>query len=258
MSNIPKINHYRKFIFLKVAANLQAEVSHYYLSYLWWVFEPILYMLVYYLVFGLLLQRGTENFVVFLLTGIIPMLWFNKTVSNSMMSIISGKTLMMQVHIPKIIFPTIAICQDAVKQIVVIMLLLLFLFFYGISPSPCWSALPVLMGTQILIISVCAYLVAAVIPFMNDLKFLVSTGLQMLFYLSGVFFSDKMIPVEYHKLFYMNPMANLLRNYRAILLNNQWPDWQALIYMNVGAVMGIVIIGFVIRRLDHVYPRIVL
>ncbi len=258
MSNIQKLNHYRKFIFIKVMANLKAEASRYYLSYLWWIFEPILHMMTYYLVFGLLLRQGTENYVVFLLTGIIPMIWFNRTVSNSTMSIISGKMLMMQVHIPKIVFPTITIFQDSIKEMVVMILLLLFLLFYGISPSPCWSALPVLMVTQILLNSAFAYLVASIIPFMADLQFLVSTGLQMLFFVSGVFFNDTMIPAAYHKFFYMNPMATLLHNYRAIFLDNQWPDWQALLYLNCGALIGIAIMTYVIGKLDHLYPRIVL
>ena len=72
---LAKIEHYRQLVFTKVAANLQTETSRDYLSYLWWVIEPILHMLVYYLVFSFLLSRGTEDYVVFLLTGLIPFFW---------------------------------------------------------------------------------------------------------------------------------------------------------------------------------------
>ncbi|HDL08746.1 MAG TPA: ABC transporter permease [Desulfobacteraceae bacterium] len=257
MSDLANFRHYRQLIFVKVAANLKAEASRYSLSYLWWIFEPILHMTVYYLVFGLLLQRGTEDFVAFLLTGVIPWLWFNKTVSNSMMSIVSGKALMMQVHIPKIVLPTIVIFQDAVKQTVVMVLLLIFLIIYSGMFSLCWISLPVLMGTEIFIIAAFAYFVAAVIPFMLDLRFLVSAGLMMLMFCSGVFYSDKLIPVQYHQLFYLNPMANLLRNYRTVLLHGQWPDWQALLCMAGGSLAGILIMELLMRRLDHIYPRVV-
>jgi len=258
VSNFLGFNHYRQLIFLKVAANLRAEASRDYLSYLWWVFEPILHMLVYYFVFGFLLKRGTENFVTFLLTGLIPWLWFIRTITNSMMSIVSGKALMMQVHIPKFVLPTIVICQDAVKQMVVMTVLLLFLFLYGDTLSLCWVALPVLLVTEILVISACAYIVSAVIPFMRDLRFLVSTGLTLLFFCSGIFYSDEMIPAQYHGLFYMNPMANLLRNYRAILIYGQWPEWQALFLIAGGAMVIIALMCMVIRKLDHIYPRVVL
>ena len=255
---MPTIIHFSQLILVKVAANLQAEASRNYLSYLWWVFEPVLHMLVFYLVFGFLLQRGTEDFVVFLLTGLIPWLWFNKTVSNSMMSIVQGKGLMMQVHLPKIILPSIVIFQDAVKQMVVILLLLFFLIIYGVPPSQCWLALPFLLIAEIVFISACSYVVAAVIPFLPDLSYLVRAGLQMLMFGSGVFYSIDMIPEAYHKFFYLNPIASLLRYYRGILLYNQWPDWQGIFSMVAVASVVIFVMILILRRLDHIYPRVVL
>ena len=250
--------HFLQLILVKVAANLRAEASRNYLSYLWWIFEPILHMLVFYLVFGFLLQRGTEDFVVFLLTGLIPWLWLNKTISNSMMSIVQGKGLMMQVHLPKIILPSIVIFQDAVKQLVVIVLLLLFLLIYGISPSHYWFALPFLLISEIVFISACSYVVAAVIPFLPDLTYLVRAGLQMLMFGSGVFYSSDMIPQPYHQFFYLNPVAKLLENYRGIFLYQKWPDWQALLLIVGGSLTVILIMILVLRKLDHVYPRVVL
>ncbi len=259
MKKKQSLKHYIQLIQLKVAANLRAEAARNYLSYLWWIFEPILHMLVYYFVFGMLLARGTENFSIFLLTGLIPWLWFVKTITNSMGSISQNKGLMMQVHIPKIVLPTIVICQDAVKQTVVVALLLLFLVLAGIEPSWSWSALPLLLITQILLIAACAYLVAAVVPFLPDLSFLISMGLQMLFFCSGIFFKVEDVILDKHlNLFYMNPMANLLKNYRNILLYNQWPDWQALIIIVVLSLVFIFVMSLVIRKFDHVYPRVVL
>jgi len=250
--------HYMQLIAVKVGANLQAEVSRNYLSYLWWVFDPMLHMLVFYLVFGVLLQRGTENFVAYLLTGLIPWLWFNKTISNSMMSIVQGRGLMMQVHLPKIILPTIVILQDFVKQVVVMVLLIVFLLVYGISPNLHWAALPLIFLTQMAFIFACAYFVASVIPFLPDLKFIVSAGLQMLMFGSGVFYSVAMIPEKYHALFFMNPMANLLNNYRKIFLYNQWPDWGALLLISGSSLLFAFLMYLVIKKLDYVYPRVVL
>ena len=258
IKSMSSVIHFSQLILVKVAANLRSEASRNYLSYLWWIFEPILHMLVFYLVFGFLLQRGTEDFVVFLLAGLIPWLWFNKTISNSMMSIVQGKGLMMQVHLPKIIFPSIVIFQDAVKQLVVIVLLLFFLIIYGVSPSHCWFALPVLFIAEIVFIAACSYVVAAIIPFLPDLSYLVRACLQMLMFGSGVFYNSEMIPQDYQKLFYLNPMANLLDNYRSILLYRQWPDWQALFVMFGGSLIVIIIMILVLRKLDHVYPRVVL
>ena len=60
---------------------------------------------VLYLVFAVFLARGTPNFVVFLVCGKIPFLWFSKSVSNASHSIISGRGLINENLNSNAIFP---------------------------------------------------------------------------------------------------------------------------------------------------------
>lgn len=258
MSNRNNFRHYIQLIAIKVSANLQAEVSRHYLSYLWWILEPLMHMLIFYIVFGTLLKRGTENFLAYLLTGLIPWTWFSRTISNSMMSIIQGRGLMMQVHLPKIILPTIVIFQDFVKQTIVMALLLVFLWLYGIPLNIHWAALPLVILTQLVFICACSFFVASVIPFVPDLQFLVGAGLQMLMFCSGIFYNTKVIPPKYREYFFMNPMANLISNYRNIFLYNQWPDTQSLLLIFQLSLLSVLVLFLILRKLDYIYPRVVI
>ena len=251
-------HNYLRLIHIKVAGNLVADSSRDYLNYCWWLIEPILKMLAYYFIFGMLLSRGTENYVAFLMTGLIPWLWFAQSVSRSAMSIVAGKALMMQVYIPKIILPTIVICQDAVKHMVIFVPLLLFLFFYGIFPSATWLAIPALLFTQFLVIMAFSYFVAAIVPFMHDFNYMVATGLQLMFFCSGVFYNLDVIPPQFQKWFSINPMAALLYNYRQVLMYHQWPDWWDLLLITSASLFAIFIMWGIIKHLDHIYPRVVL
>ncbi len=96
-------------------AGLRAEAARNYLSFLWWVLEPLFSMLVFYIVFGLLFQRGTEDYVPFLLVGLVSWQWFANTVKHSMTSIYGNGRLMNQVDLPKVIFPSIVVVMDLVK-----------------------------------------------------------------------------------------------------------------------------------------------
>ena len=104
-------------IWTKAVFNLRSEDHHNYLSYVWWILEPLIHMAIYYLVFGYLLQRGGENYPVFLLTGLIPWMWFMKAVSSSSNSIIAGQHLLLQVDLPSIVFPLVSLIQATLKQI---------------------------------------------------------------------------------------------------------------------------------------------
>lgn len=246
-----------ELIWAKAVLNLRREASINYLSYLWWVLEPMMHMVVYYVVFSFLLSRGTENYVAFLLTGLIPWLWFSKTINHATTSIIQGRQLMSQVHIPKIFFPMVCLLQDSVKQAFVFLLLLLFLLLYGVKPSVCWFGLIPVVSVQLLITILGASLVAVLIPFVRDFKFLVPTVLQFVMFCSGLFYSYERISPKYRNLFFLNPVALLLKNYRDLLLNQLWPDWVALAELGAFSFIGISLVLLFYRKVEFRLIRIV-
>lgn len=247
-----------ELIWTKAIFNLRSEVHRNYLSYGWWVLEPLLHMVVYYVVFGLLLNRGGENYPVFLLTGLIPWMWFMKAVSSSSDSILRSQNLMLQVGLPSIVFPLVSLLQATVKQLPVFVLLLGFVWLQGYPPGTHWWGLfPVIIVQTLLTIGfACA--VAAVIPFMRDLSYLVSTGLTFLMFLSGIFYDYRMISAEWQGLFLLNPLAFLLKCYREIIIDGVLPDLVILIWWGLGSAAACLLLLLAYKHLRYVYPRIVM
>ncbi|SMF34670.1 ABC transporter permease [Desulfovibrio gilichinskyi] len=242
---------------VKAYANLRTEVSCYYLNYLWWVIEPVLTMSTFYLVFGVFLNKGTEHFVAFLLTGLVPWQWFANAINQASGSILNGRELMLQVYIPKFFFPFEVILRGTFKHLFVLILLLFFLVFYPTPVAVTWVALPVLMLIQFLFIVSIGTLCAAFVPFVPDLKFIVSTILQLAMYASGIFYNiDSVILPKHRTIIYMNPMAGLIKNYREVLMYAHWPDWQYLGYLTLAGLVLLMISVTVLFKLDHVYPRL--
>ena len=241
-----------------VRCRLKSEASTSYLSYGWWVVEPILHMAVFYLVFGILMNQGKGDFVAYLLTGLIPWLWFNKSVSNSANSILNGKPIMRQTRVQVSLFPASVIAQDLVKQTTVFMLLLLLLLIMGHIPSIHWLALIPLAIVQLALITCVSFLVAAIVPFFPDARFLVDTGLIMLMFVSGIFYSYDLILPEHQSLFFLNPIADIIRNYRDILLHNQWPDWMALSVIFLACTVFLLVAVSIFTKYRTKYVRIAL
>lgn len=247
-----------ELIWVNARLNLRSETHRNYLSYGWWVLEPLLHMVVYYVVFALLLKRGGENFTVFLLTGLIPWMWFMKVVGGSSNSIIAGQNLMLQVGLRPITFPLVSILQFSIKQIPVFLLLISFVWLQGYSPNAnWWSLIPVIL-VQALIIIAFACAVAALIPFIRDLSYLVPTGLTFLMFLSGIFYDYRRISPDWQEFFLLNPMAFLLKCYREIFMENTTPDMITLSLWGIGSAMACILLVFIFQRLRYVYPRVVL
>jgi lipopolysaccharide transport system permease protein len=242
----------------KVQMNLKSEASRSYLSYLWWVLEPALMVLVFYVVFGLFLARKTDNFVVFLVCGQIPFLWFSRTVGNSAESIRQGRGLMHQVNVPKVFFPLVVICQDAVKFSAVFFLMLLIVILGGGFPDWSWLSLPLVVVTELVFIASVSILCAMLVPFLPDLRFIISTMLTLTLLASGIFYNYKDVILPVHQdLFLLNPMASIIGFYRDVLLDNRLPDFRAMALILVTSLMVLALLLRQLSRLEGIYPRVV-
>lgn len=245
-----------ELIWTNAIFNMRSEVQRSYLSYGWWILEPLLHMVVYYIVFDKLLHRGGEGFVVFLLSGLVPWMWFSKAVNSSSGSILSGSKLMLQVGLPSIVFPLVAIMQATLKQIPVFILLLCLMLLNGYSPGIHWLALIPVLLIQALVIIACACAIAAIIPFVRDLSYLVPTGLTFIMFLSGIFYDYRKISQEWQEIFLMNPVAFLLKCYREILIEGVTPNFQILTIFGLVSGTICLLLLFWYKRLRYIYPRI--
>lgn len=261
-SKIPtaeRIMRFWQLVIIKVRFNLRSEASQSYLSYAWWLLEPLLQMGVFYIVFDILLNRGTKDFVAFLLCGIIPWLWFSNSVSQSGNSITLGKGLISQTYLPKPFFPLVIIGQALVKQVFVFILLFVFLFTYDFFPSIGWLWLIPIIFTQLLLIIAISFIVAFIIPFARDIKYLVDAGLRMTMFGSGIFYSykDVLLP-EHREIFLLNPMANLIVNYRKVLMEDTVPMVESLVFISLASMLIILLMNWVIKRHNNTLTRLAL
>ena len=244
-------------VFQKAWAGLRAEASRGYLGVLWWVLEPVMYMFVFYIVFVHLFKRGDDNFILFLLTGLIVWKWFHATVIAGSNSLMVNAGLMNQVYLPKIVFPLTAIATNTFKFLIIFTLFLIFLQFTSIKPSLIWALLPVLILAQLLLIIAVTSLLAAIIPFFPDLRVILENIMMMFLFLSGIFFDISRLPASVQNYFWLNPMAVLISMYRKLLLKGGLPDWQLLLLVMAFSFLTMLLAVWLFHRFDRVYPKII-
>lgn len=248
--------HYWDLILYKTYADMRAETARTYIGYLWWVIDPIVVMGTFYVVFGLFLQNQTADFIPFLLVGVSAWQWFASAVLKGANTVRAAASLSSQVYIPKVVFPTVAVLIAFLHFIVVLVLLIAFCLLYGLGASAPYLALAVVVAVQFLYSSSLAYLLAALVPFVPDLKNFVDYGMRMLFFLSGIFYPASQIPDEIKPWFYLNPMASLIESYRDVLIHQRWPDFAALGLIALASCAIAVPALYLLARYDRVYPKV--
>jgi lipopolysaccharide transport system permease protein len=100
-------------------------------------------------------------------------------------------------------------------------------------------ALPVVVAVQFVLTLGLAYGVALLhVPF-RDTQYLLGIALQLLFFLTPIFYDVAAVPELYRGLLQLNPMVHLLAAYRAILMEGRLPDFHVLSGLALLAVMAL-------------------
>ena len=205
--------------------SLKADASRYFFGYVWWVLEPLLYVLVFYVVFELILQNRKEDFVVFLMCGQLAFVWFSKSLNQAARSILGSKGLVGRVDIPTSLFPLATIQEGLYKQAAVFLLLFAVLLAKGYTPSLVWGwLLPVMLVNYLLIVA-CSLFAAYLVCWVFDFHVFISMATIFLMFTSGVFWDPRDLdPAMTHWVLTLNPLAFLLDAYRQILLAGVAPN----------------------------------
>ncbi|HEX4299990.1 MAG TPA: ABC transporter permease [Gammaproteobacteria bacterium] len=249
-------NHYIELIWYKGMADLHAEAARAYVGFIWWVLEPLLYMAAFYVAFGMGL-RGPGGGVVALslLCGLVPWKWFASSVQNGSDIIQANSGLIMQVYLPKYVLPGMVMVTNGIKFLIILGLLMLAMAVtHGASPA--WLALPVVVLVEMLLALALSTLAAAIVPLLPDLDLVISNGLIVMMFMSGIFSDVDRLPPTLARVLALNPMVHVIRAFRAVLLEKRWPDWMAL---GGVALFSLVVYGLALalmRRYDRIYPKL--
>lgn len=248
--------NYWEVLLYGVYSDLRTEIARRFLGFLWWIIEPVMYMAVFYVVFGLALRQGGPDYVPFLLCGMIAWKWFDGSVRQASLSIPMNAGLVQQIFVPKSLFALIQIFSNTFKFAIVLLLLLGFLLVTGKPPSLEWLGLLPVILTQLLLIIAVGLLLAAIIPFAQDLKLVIDNLLMLMMFMSGIFFSADQVPDNMRSAFEYNPMVLLISAYRDVLLHNQWPQWSALGYCVALSLPILAAALLTLARNERRYPKL--
>lgn len=248
--------YYVDLVFQQSKAALRVEASRGYLGVLWWIIEPIMYMLIFYMAFAHFFHRGNVDYIMELLIGLVSWKWFVSTVVMGSNSLMANANLMNQVYLPKIIFPITTVVVNTFKFLIILILLLLFLQFSSKTISWTWAILPVIISLQLMLIMSLTCLFSAVMPFFPDFRIILENIMLMFFFISGVFVDISTLPLKLQKYLYLNPMATLISMYRKILLHKELPNSQGLVFIFIFSLILFSLSLVLFYKYDRIYPKI--
>jgi len=182
----------------------------------WMLLNPLMQLLVYAFVFGVLLvNNSVPNFTSFIFSGLLVWTWFQSSLTEATGAIVYNRSLIRQPGFPVAVLPVVNVATGLIHFVMSLPILLIFLWIDGVQLSAKLLLLPPLMALQFALTVSAAYALASLNVTFRDTQHTLGVLLQMLFYFSAIFYQ---VPEQYSQIFQFNPVLVLINGYRFILL----------------------------------------
>lgn len=196
----------------------------------WSVFQPLVMMAIYTVVFSLFLKvrfasdASPVTFSVYLLCGLLPWQAFSEGLSASTSVIRSNVNLVKRVVFPLEVLPLNLALTAAIQQVIGFVLLVPLAWL--VSRQLHWSILfvPVILILQLLFAVGMNWIVASLAVYLPDLGQLVLLLLMMWMFLTPIFYPEDVVPKQALFIFRLNPMARLVTLYRNAFMTGVLPS----------------------------------
>ncbi len=235
------IARYRRSLWLLTVRDLRVRYSTSALGYFWSILDPLVMAGIYWFVFTQIFHRdvGNEPYIVFLLSALLPWMWFNGAVSDSTRAYIREAKLIRSTKIPRTIWVVRLVLSKGIEFVASIPVLALFAIVTGAALH--WQAVYFLVAIimQALLTVGVGLIVAPLVIFFRDLERATKLALRFLFYASPIIYGVTDLPSQLHVVAGFNPLVGILSLYRAAFFPDQL-DWLTI---GIGAGVTLVILA---------------
>lgn len=256
---IKNIKKYYKYAIYSAKAELKSEVADSYLNWLWWIIEPLCFMLIYTFVFGYVFKNDQKYFASFVFIGLTAWNFFNRMISGSVKLIVNNRDLVTKVYIPKYILLLSKSFTYLFKMGISLLIAFSLMIFQCVPFT--WHILlfiPILLVLYIISFGLGMILMNLGV-FFNDLYNLVNIGLKMVFYVSGVFYNIKtrLNGTLSFILLRANPIAFIMNELRKVMLNNQMFSITGLLFWFIVGILLCIIGIHNIHKNENSYAKVI-
>ena len=245
---------YLHSLWLLSARDLRVRYSTSALGYLWSVLDPLVMSAIYWFVFTQVFQRGdigASPYIVFLIAGLLPWVWFNSAVGDFTKAFQKDARLVRSTAIPRSIWVNRIVLSKGIEFAFSIPVLVLFAVFAvpRVELNAMVLLFPLGMLLQTILLVGLGLLIAPLCALWGDLERTTRLVLRALFYASPIIYGLPDLPSPFREIALLNPLSGIFSLYRAGLFPGGWDAAAA----GLAAVMSLVLLAvgaYVFRRFE--------
>ena len=246
-----------------VRADLVKTGADTFLGNLWWLFDPLLQMIVYVVLVQVILGVKTPDYPLFVFAAILPWKWFTSSTNDAITSVTSRERIIKQVRFPKIVLPFAATVSGIANFLFgLVPLAGLLLLFYGDRASWTLVFIPLIAVVQFAFTLAFAVFLAGANVFVRDLGNMARHLLRLWFYLSPALYAGDRYDAIKEKsrllgmVLDLNPWSILFEAYHNAIFNKVVPDVSALGILFVASIGLLALATLFFKRVEPAFAKV--
>lgn len=244
---IQKLKKYQFLFEELVKRDFKKKYKRTVLGMAWSILSPLLSLLVMRLVFTQFFGRSTPHYTTYLFCGNLVFAYFNESATQGMSSLMGNAGIFTKVNVPKYLFLFSKNVQTLINFGLTLCVFFVFCildhitftwkFFLLLYPICCLVLFNIGVGLVL----------SALFVFFRDIQYLWSVFIQLLMYMSAIFYTIDNYPQAVKNLFLLNPIYLFIRYFRKIVIDATIPSlWFHLLML--ADVVIVLVVGCVIYR----------
>ncbi len=251
LGKIKELWQFRELLYNLIRRDLKVRYKNSILGIIWSWLNPLLMMLIFTFVFGVLWPREEmKNYHIFFLSALLPWNFFSAAVLGGIPSIVGNGHLIKKVYFPRAILPISVVISNMINFLIALPVF----FALAIASNHRITAWALLLPIPILVEAIFAIGILLVLStlevFYRDTHMVMDVGMQAWFYLTPIIYPiSQLPPVTFLGITFqtdvwlrrLNPMASIINSYQDLLY---WGRPTALDFMARTTVTAVIVLIF--------------
>jgi len=233
LDELKELWRFRELLLSMVEREIRIRYKNSVLGFFWSLLNPLVTVAVMTFVFKSFIGVDIPNFGAYVFAAYVPFMFFQMTLLDSAQSVLASLPLVKKIYFPRETLPLAMIISNFIHLILAIVVLLIFLLVIWIMTPGIFPInrnivfLPLLLVINFAFATGIALIISALNTFYEDVKYIVSVILYLLFFTCPVMYFSEQVHYAYrdqpmlYTLYHLNPVAMLCTSYRKVILDPQ-------------------------------------
>ena len=214
---------YQELLVNLTRKELKVKYKNSVLGFLWSLVNPLLYLVVFSLVFQGILRSNVPYFAIFLLSGLLAWNLFNAGLGGATGSIVGNASLVQKVWFPREILPLAAIGAAMIHFL--LQLIVLAVALVAFRHSPAWEYIPLLVPALVVLLVWTAALgigLSAINVYLRDTQHLLELVLLAWFWFTAIVYPFRLVADQLEDwawIMFLNPVMIVVLTFQQAIYN---------------------------------------